>query len=116
MRESRKNGEKLFLLKVCLPLVYEGIGEEGVEAVEKGWAKEQDYSFINALVHKYIATAREEVLSYDGSMQEKTGLIRTFNFFLYAYIERKNPSTIEEVDDAIKQYYENLEESVKLGG
>ena len=40
MRESvKKNSEKLFLLKVCLPAVYEEIGNDGVEAVEQGWAK-----------------------------------------------------------------------------
>lgn len=35
MRESRKNSEKLFLLKVCLPTVYEEIGDDGVQAIEQ---------------------------------------------------------------------------------
>lgn len=36
MREfNKKNSEKLFLLKVCLPAAYEQIGNEGVEAVER---------------------------------------------------------------------------------
>ena len=60
MREfNKKNSEKLFLLKVCLPAAYEQIGNEGVEAVEKGWAKEQDFKFINDLVHKYVACDSE---------------------------------------------------------
>ena len=90
MRESvKKNSEKLFLLKVCLPAVYEEIGNDGVEAVEQGWAKEQDYRFINDLVHKYVAKATEEAISYEGTLKEKMALIKTFNFFLYAYIERR---------------------------
>lgn len=90
MRESvKKNSEKLFLLKVCLPAVYEEIGNDGVEAVEQGWAKEQDYRFINDLVHKYVAKATEEAISYEGTLKEKMALIRTFNFFLYAFVERK---------------------------
>ena len=83
MRESvKKNSEKLFLLKVCLPAVYEEIGNDGVKAVEQGWAKEQDYRFINDLVHKYVAKATEEAISYEGTLKEKMALIKTFNFFL----------------------------------
>lgn len=117
MREfNKKNSEKLFLLKVCLPAAYEQIENEGVEAVEKGWAKEQDFKFINDLVHKYVAKATEEAISYEGSMQEKMELIRTFNYFLYAYIERTSPKTLEELNVVIKEYYENVEDSVILGG
>ena len=117
MREfNKKNSEKLFLLKVCLPAANEQIGNEGVEAVEKGWAKEQDFKFINDLVHKYVAKATEEAISYEGSMQEKMELIRTFNYFLYAYIERTSPKTLEELNVVIKEYYENVEDSVILGG
>lgn len=117
MREfNKKNSEKLFLLKVCLPAAYEQIGNEGVEAVEKGWAKEQDFKFINDLVHKYVAKATEEAISYEGSMQEKMELIRTFNYFLYAFVERKNPKTLEELEAIIKEYYVNVKDSVKLGG
>ena len=117
MREfNKKNSEKLFLLKVCLPAAYEQIGNEGVAAVEKGWAKEQDFKFINDLVHKYVAKATEEAISYEGSMQEKMELIRTFNYFLYAYIERTSPKTLEELNVVIKEYYENVEDSVILGG
>ncbi len=117
MRESvKKNSEKLFLLKVCLPAVYEEIGDEGVEAVEQGWAKEQDYRFINDLVHKYVAKATEEAISYEGTLKEKMALIKTFNFFLYAYIERISPKTLEELNVVIKEYYENVEDSVILGG
>ena len=117
MREfNKKNSEKLFLLKVCLPAAYEQIGNEGVVAVEKGWAKEQDFKFINDLVHKYVAKATEEAISYEGSMQEKMELIRTFNYFLYAYIERTSPKTLEELNVVIKEYYENVEDSVILGG
>lgn len=117
MRESvKKNSEKLFLLKVCLPAVYEEIGNDGVEAVEQGWAKEQDYRFINDLVHKYVAKATEEAISYEGTLKEKMELIRTFNYFLYAFVERKNPKTLEELNVVIKEYYENVEDSVKLGG
>ena len=117
MREfNKKNSEKLFLLKVCLPAAYEQIGNEVVEAVEKGWAKEQDFKFINDLVHKYVAKATEEAISYEGSMQEKMELIRTFNYFLYAYIERTSPKTLEELNVVIKEYYENVEDSVILGG
>ncbi len=117
MRESvKKNSEKLFLLKVCLPAVYEEIGNDGVEAVEQGWAKEQDYRFINDLVHKYVAKATEEAISYEGTLKEKMALIRTFNFFLYAFVERKNPKTLEELEAIIKEYYVNVKDSVKLGG
>lgn len=117
MRESvRKNSEKLFLLRVCLPAVYEEIGSEGVEAIERGWAREQDLRFINDLVHKYVAKALEEVLSFEGTMKEKMALIRTFNYFLYAYMDRKNPKTLEEVDNCIKEYYANIASAVKLGG
>ena len=117
MRESvKKNSEKLFLLKVCLPAVYEEIGNDGVEAVEQGWAKEQDYRFINDLVHKYVAKATEEAISYEGTLKEKMALIRTFNFFLYAFVERKNPRTLEELEAIIKEYYVNVKDSVKLGG
>ena len=117
MREfNKKNSEKLFLLKVCLPAAYEQIGNEGVEAVEKGWAKEQDFKFINDLVHKYVAKATEEAISYEGTFKEKMALIRTFNFFLYAYLENKSPKTLEEVEEIIKEYYNNLERAVKLGG
>ncbi len=117
MRESvKKNSEKLFLLKVCLPAVYEEIGNDGVEAVEQGWAKEQDYRFINDLVHKYVAKATEEAISYEGTLKEKMALIKTFNFFLYAYLENKSPKTLEEVEEIIKEYYNNLERAVKLGG
>lgn len=117
MRESvKKNSEKLFLLRVCLPAVYEQIGNEGVEAIEKGWVKEQDLRFINDLVQKYVATALEEVISYEGSMKEKMALIKTFNYFLYAYIESKTPKTLEELEEFVKEYYVNLENSVKLGG
>ena len=117
MRESvKKNSEKLFLLKVCLPAVYEEIGTDGVEAVEQGWAKEQDYRFINDLVHKYVAKATEEAISYEGTLKEKMALIRTFNFFLYAFVERKNPKTLEELEAIIKEYYVNVKDSVKLGG
>lgn len=117
MRESvKKNSEKLFLLKVCLPAVYEEIGNDGVEAVEQGWAKEQDYRFINDLVHKYVAKATEEAISYEGTLKEKMALIKTFNFFLYAFVERKNPKTLEELNVVIKEYYENVEDSVILGG
>ena len=117
MRESvKKNSEKLFLLKVCLPAVYEEIGNDGVEAVEQGWAKEQDYRFINDLVHKYVAKATEEAISYEGTLKEKMALIRTFNFFLYAYIERTSQKTLEELNVVIKEYYENVEDSVILGG
>ena len=43
MEKSRKkNSEKLFLLKVCLPIAYEEIGDVIIEAVERGWAVEQD--------------------------------------------------------------------------
>ena len=117
MRESvKKNSEKLFLLKVCLPAVYEEIGNEGVEAIEQGWAKEQDFKFINDLVHKYVAKATEEAISYEGTLKEKMALIRTFNFFLYAFVERKNPKTLEELEAIIKEYYVNVKDSVKLGG
>lgn len=117
MREfNKKNSEKLFLLKVCLPAAHEQIGNEGVEAVEKGWAKEQDFKFINDLVHKYVAKATEEAISYEGTFKEKMALIRTFNFFLYAYIERTSPKTLEELNVVIKEYYENVEDSVILGG
>lgn len=117
MRQSvKKNSEKLFLLKVCLPAVYEEIGNDGVEAVEQGWAKEQDYRFINDLVHKYVAKATEEAISYEGTLKEKMALIRTFNFFLYAFVERKNPKTLEELEAIIKEYYVNVKDSVKLGG
>ena len=117
MREfNKKNSEKLFLLKVCLPAVYEQIGNEGVEAIEQGWAKEQDFKFINGLVHKYVAKATEEAISYEGTLKEKMALIRTFNFFLYAYIERTSPKTMEELNVLIKEYYENVEDSVILGG
>lgn len=117
MRESvKKNSEKLFLLKICLPAVYEEIGNDGVEAVEQGWAKEQDYRFINDLVHKYVAKATEEAISYEGTLKEKMALIRTFNFFLYAFVERKNPKTLEELEAIIKEYYVNVKDSVKLGG
>lgn len=117
MRESvKKNSEKLFLLKVCLPAVYEEIGNDGVEEVEQGWAKEQDYRFINDLVHKYVAKATEEAISYEGTLKEKMALIKTFNFFLYAYLENKSPKTLEEVEEIIKEYYNNLERAVKLGG
>lgn len=117
MRESvKKNSEKLFLLKVCLPAVYEEIGNDGVEAVEQGWAKEQDYRFINDLVHKYVAKATEEAISYEGTLKEKMALIRTFNFFLYAFVERKNPKTLEELEAIIKEYYVNVKDSVILGG
>ena len=117
MREfNKKNSEKLFLLKVCLPAAYEQIGNEGVEAVEKGWAKEQDFKFINDLVHKYVAKATEEAISYEGTFKEKMALIRTFNFFLYAFVERKNPKTLEELEAIIKEYYVNVKDSVKLGG
>mgnify|MGYP000003332735 CR=1 FL=1 len=117
MREfNKKNSEKLFLLKVCLPAVYEEIGNDGVEAVEQGWAKEQDYRFINDLVQKYVAKATEEAISYEGSMQEKIALLKSFNFFLYAYLENKSPKTLEEVEAIIKEYYNNVERAVKLGG
>lgn len=116
MRESRKNSEKLFLLKVCLPTVYEEIGDDGVQAIEQGWAKEQDYRFINDLVQKYVAKATKEVISYEGSMQEKIALLKSFNFFLYAYLENKSPKTLEEVEAIIKEYYNNVERAVKLGG
>jgi hypothetical protein len=117
MREfNKKNSEKLFLLKVCLPTVYEEIGDDGVQAIEQGWAKEQDYRFINDLVQKYVAKATEEAISYEGSTQEKIALLKSFNFFLYAYIERKNPKTLEELNVFIKEYYANVEDSVKLGG
>lgn len=117
MREfNKRNSEKLFLLKVCLPAVYEQIGNEGVEAIEQGWAKEQDFKFINDLVHKYVAKATEEAISYEGTLKEKMALIRTFNFFLYAYIERTSPKTMEELNVLIKEYYENVEDSVILGG
>ena len=117
MKESiRKNSEKLFLLKVCLPLVYQEIGDVGIEAVEQGWAKEQDLRFINDLLHKYVAKATEEAISYEGSLQEKIALLKSFNFFLYAYMESKNPKTMEEVEEIIKEYYNNVESSVKLGG
>lgn len=117
MREfNKKNSEKLFLLKVCLPAVYEQIGNEGVEAIEQGWTKEQDFKFINDLVHKYVAKATEEAISYEGTLKEKMALIRTFNFFLYAYIERTSPKTMEELNVLIKEYYENVEDSVILGG
>lgn len=49
-------------------------------------------------------------------MQEKMELIRTFNYFLYAYIERTSPKTLEELNVVIKEYYENVEDSVILGG
>ena len=115
MREfNKKNSEKLFLLKVCLPAVYEQIGNEGVEAIEQGWTKEQDFKFINDLVHKYVAKATEEAISYEGTLKEKMALIRTFNFFLYAYIERTSPKTMEELNVVIKEYYENVEDSVIL--
>jgi len=116
MRESRKNSEKLFLLKVCLPTVYEEIGDDGVQAIEQGWAKEQDYRFINDLVQKYVAKATKEIISYEGSMKEKIALIKTFNYFLYAYIERKSPKTLEELDEFVKEYYSNVGKAVKLGG
>ena len=117
MREfNKKNSEKLFLLKVCLPAAYEQIGNEGVEAIEQGLAKEQDFKFINDLVHKYVAKATEEAISYEGTLKEKMALIRTFNFFLYAYIERTSPKTLEELNVVIKEYYENVEDSVILGG
>ena len=117
MREfNKKNSEKLFLLKVCLPAVYEQIGNEGVEAIEQGWTKEQDFKFINDLVHKYVAKATEEAISYEGTLKEKMALIRTFNFFLYAYIERTSPKTMDELNVLIKEYYENVEDSVILGG
>ena len=117
MREfNKKNSEKLFLLKVCLPTVYEEIGEDGVQAIEQGWAKEQDYRFINDLVQKYVAKATEEAISYEGSTQEKIALLKSFNFFLYAYLENKSPKTLEEVEAIIKEYYNNVERAVKLGG
>ena len=116
MRESRKNSEQLFLLKVCLPTVYEEIGDDGVQAIEQGWAKEQDYRFINDLVQKYVAKVTEEAISYEGSMQEKIALLKSFNFFLYAYLENKSPKTLEEVEAIIKEYYNNVERAVKLGG
>lgn len=117
MKESiRKNSEKLFLLKVCLPLVYQEIGDVGIEAVEQGWAKEQDIKFINDLVHKHVVKATEEAISYEGNLQEKSCLLKSFNYFLYAYMESKNPKTMEEVEDSIKEYYKNVESSVKLGG
>lgn len=116
MRESRKNSEKLFLLKVCLPTVYEEIGDDGVQAIEQGWAKEQDYRFINDLVQKYVAKATKEIISYEGSMKEKIALIKTFNYFLYAYLENKSPKTLEEVEAIIKEYYNKVERAVKLGG
>ena len=117
MREfNKKNSEKLFLLKVCLPTVYEEIGDDGVQAIEQGWAKEQDYRFINDLVQKYVAKATEEAISYEGSTQEKIALLKSFNFFLYAYLENKSPKTLEEVEAIIKEYYNNVERAVKLGG
>ena len=116
MRESRKNSEKLFLLKVCLTTVYEEIGDDGVQAIEQGWAKEQDYRFINDLVQKYVAKATEEAISYEGSMQEKIALLKSFNFFLYAYLENKSPKTLEELDEFVKEYYSNVGKAVKLGG
>lgn len=116
MRESRKNSEKLFLLKVCLPTVYEEIGDDGVQAIEQGWAKEQDYKFINDLVQKYVDKATEEAISYEGTLKEKIGLLKSFNFFLYAYVERKNPKTLEELNEFVKEYYSNVGKAVKLGG
>lgn len=87
-----------------------------MEAIEQGWAKEQDFKFINDIVHKYVAKATEEAISYEGTLKEKMALIRTFNFLLYAYIERKNPKTLEELNGFIKEYYANVEDSVILGG
>lgn len=52
--------------------------ESGVRQSEQGWAKEQDYRFINDLVHKYVARATEEAISYEGSMQEKNCFIKKF--------------------------------------
>lgn len=116
MRESKKNSEKLFLLKVCLPAVYQEIGEEGIEAIEQGWAKEQDYKFINGLVQKHVAQATEEAISYEGTLEEKIGLLRSFNYFLYAYVEDKQPKTLRKLDSFIKEYYANVWKAVKLGG
>ena len=49
-------------------------------------------------------------------MQEKIALLKSFNFFLYAYLENKSPKTLEEVEAIIKEYYNNVERAVKLGG
>ncbi len=117
MEKSRKrNSEKLFLLKVCLPIAYEEIGDARIEAVEQGWAIERDLNFINNIVEKYVTNAMNETISYKGTLEEKIKLIRQFNYFLYSYLERRAPNTIEEVDGIIIEYYEAFKKAVELGG
>ncbi|MFR7544491.1 MAG: hypothetical protein ACLUWN_00885, partial [Clostridia bacterium] len=76
MEKSRKkNSEKLFLLKVCLPIAYEEIGDVIIEAVERGWAVEQDFNLINNIVGRYVKTAKDETLVNDNiRMYKKSNL------------------------------------------
>ena len=80
-KSRRKNCEKLFLLKVCLPIAYEEIGDVVIEAVERGWAVEEDLNFINNIVGRYVNKAKEEIISYKGEADEKINLTRQFNYF-----------------------------------
>ena len=115
-KSRRKNCEKLFFLKVCLPIAYEEIGDVVIEAVERGWAVEEDLNFINNIVGRYVNKAKEEIISYKGEADEKINLTRQFNYFLYSYLERRDPKTIEEVDRIVEEYYEVFQEAVELGG
>lgn len=114
-KSRRKNCEKLFLLKVCLPIAYEEIGDVIIEAVERGWAVEQDFNLINNIVGRYVKTAKDETLSYKGTLEEKMNLIRQFNYFLYEYVETRTPETTEQVDKFVEEYYENFKKAVELG-
>lgn len=117
MEKSRKkNCEKLFLLKVCLPMACEEIGDVGIEAVERGWAVEEDLDFINNIVGREVKKAKDETISYKGTLEEKINLIRQFNYFLYSYVERRAPKTIEQLDRIVEEYYENFQKAVELGG
>lgn len=121
MKESiiRINFEKLFLLKVCLPTVYQKIGKERVDAIEGGWATEKDYVFTNKMVQKAVDEAIKEVsvaLSTCSTFAEMKENIKKYNYFLWAYVESKNVKNAEELCNTVKAYYLSFEKAAKLGG
>ncbi len=121
MRESqlRKNFEKMFLLRVCLPVVFQKFKQETVDAIEGGWATEKDFVIINKMVHKAVDEAIKEVsvaLSTCSTFAEMKENIKKYNYFLWAYVESKNVKNAEELCNTVKDYYVSFEKAAKLGG
>lgn len=120
MRESRvrDNFNKLFLLKVCLPTVYRKIGEKRIDALEKGWATEVDYTIVDDLVHPEIEETIDQIevaLAACNDFEEMIKMIKDYNHLLYLYIADSNVTNEKELYQTVKMYYTYIKEATRFG-